>query len=192
MSSYLNIAAIRECTESEGPGRRFAIWCQGCFRNCKGCCNPEMQPFIERTIVDPDDLKEKILLSKERNCIEGVSFIGGEPALQAEGFSVLAEWCQRVGLSVLMFSGFLHSELVEMHNPFVDRLLSNLDILIDGPFIQSMLDHERDWVGSTNQQVYFFTSRYASGIEKAKGKRSVECFISDTSIKVNGWPIDIK
>ncbi len=41
--AYLNLASIRMCTESEGPGRRLAIWVQGCKKRCTGCCNPDMQ-----------------------------------------------------------------------------------------------------------------------------------------------------
>lgn len=89
--SYLNLAAIRPCTEAEGPGKRFAIWCQGCLRRCPGCCNPHMQPMERRHLVEVDKLMELILKHKAKDGIEGVSFIGGEPILQAEGFAELAQ-----------------------------------------------------------------------------------------------------
>ena len=41
----LSVAQIVPCTEAEGPGRRFALWFQGCPLRCPGCCNPEMLPF---------------------------------------------------------------------------------------------------------------------------------------------------
>src|SRR6202008_400270 len=41
----LNVAQIVPYTEAEGPGRRFALWFQGCPLRCPGCCNPEMLPF---------------------------------------------------------------------------------------------------------------------------------------------------
>ena len=188
---YLNLAAIRECTEVEGPGKRFAIWSQGCPRKCKGCCNPHMQPLVKRHIVDTVDVREMIQKSRMENGIEGVSFIGGEPMLQAEGFSDVANWCHENDLSVLVFTGFLHQELLDMHNPFVDALLKNTDLLVDGPFIESRLDYERDWIGSTNQNAIFLTDRYSPGIEKQQGKRRVECFVSDEKIMINGWPVGL-
>jgi anaerobic ribonucleoside-triphosphate reductase activating protein len=41
----LRVAQVVPCTEAEGPGRRFALWFQGCPLRCPGCCNPEMLPF---------------------------------------------------------------------------------------------------------------------------------------------------
>lgn len=185
---YLNLSEIRDCTEAEGPGKRFAIWCQGCDRHCKGCCNEDKQPFIAKHVVDTDDLKALILQSKEKNGIEGVSFIGGEPMLQPEGFADIAKWCHENDLSVLTFTGYLYQELLDMHNPHVDALLSNMDLLVDGPFVEALLDKERDWIGSTNQKLHFLTDRYAPGIETINGARRVEYIITDHSIRVNGWP----
>lgn len=188
---FLNLASIRECTEAEGPGKRFAIWCQGCFRRCQGCCNPHMQPVEKRLIVDVVDLEEAIQKSREINGIEGVTFVGGEPLLQAEGVADIAKWCHENGLSVLVFTGFLYQELVGMHNSFVDALLANTDLLVDGPFVEGRLDYERDWVGSTNQKVIFLTDRYSPGIEKSRGVRQVECLVTEHEIRINGWPVKL-
>lgn len=185
---YLNLAHYRQCTEAEGPGKRFAIWCQGCARNCKGCCNQEMQPFVANHIVDTHDLKALILEAKEKYNLEGVTLVGGEPMLQAEGFADIAQWCHENDLGVLTFTGYLYKDLVAMHNPHVDALLRNIDMLVDGPFVESLLDEERDWIGSTNQELHFFTERYAPGIEKANGGRRVECTITADTLQVNGWP----
>jgi len=185
---YLNLNEFRECTEAEGPGKRFAIWCQGCSRNCKGCCNPHMQPFVAKHVIDTNDLKALILQSKEKYGIEGVSFIGGEPMLQAEGFADIAKCCHENDLSVLTFTGFLYQELVDMHNPHVDALLAHMDLLVDGPFVESLLDEKRNWIGSTNQKLHFLTDRYAPGIETANGARRVECIVTQNTIRINGWP----
>ena len=56
--AYLNLASIRMRTESEGPGKRFAIWVQGCKKRCPGCCNPDMQEIRKNIIVDTSDLIE--------------------------------------------------------------------------------------------------------------------------------------
>ena len=48
---YINLASIRLCTESEGPGKRTAVWVQGCQRRCPGCCNPHMQEIRKNKII---------------------------------------------------------------------------------------------------------------------------------------------
>lgn len=185
---YLNVASVRLCTEAEGPGKRFAIWVQGCKHRCPGCCNPEMQEIKENIIVDTLDMIELIKNAKEQFDVEGVSFIGGEPMLQSLGLSEIAEWCQSVGLSVLVFTGYLYEDLKSMDDISIKRLLDHTDILIDGPFIQAEYDEERDWVGSKNQKVLLLSERYDHGIEFEHNQRTMEFLISDDSICINGWP----
>lgn len=186
--AYLNLASVRVCTEAEGPGKRFAIWCQGCNRRCEGCCNPEMQELSQNIIVDVEDLKALILQSKEDNEIEGVSLIGGEPLLQVQGLLELVRWCKKVGLSVLLFTGYTYEELRGMSNEYVIEFLKHIDILVDGPFIESKYDTDRGWVGSKNQRVIFLSEHYKKGIEYEKKEHSMEILISKSEILVNGWP----
>lgn len=186
--SYLNLASVRTCTESEGPGRRFALWVQGCERRCPGCCNPEMQPIRRNTIVDVQDLIKLIARAQNEESIEGISLIGGEPVLQAEGAADLAQWCHGHGLSVLLFTGYLYDDLLRMNDLHVNRLLAATDLLVDGPFIVSEYDEERDWIGSKNQKLWFLSDRYMPGIEYEHGARSMEVLISDRDILINGWP----
>ena len=189
--AYLNLAAIRPCTESEGPGKRFAIWCQGCPRRCRGCCNTHMQPIVQRNLVAVEDLFKLITNHVASDGIEGVSFIGGEPLLQAEGFAELARLCQQAGLSVLLFTGYDYNSLLNADNSDIAELLRHTDILVDGEFRENLLDSERDWVGSTNQRVIFLSGRYKNGIEYEHGRHSTEIQISSRSIRLNGWPLPV-
>lgn len=186
--AYLNLASIRLCTESEGPGRRIAIWVQGCERRCPGCCNLDMQEIRKNIIVDTKELIELIQKSMVSDEIEGLSFIGGEPMLQAEGLSEIAKWAHSVGLTVLVFTGYLYNELVEMNNKSVDELLSNIDLIVDGPYLQELYDNERDWIGSKNQKIHFLTQAYEPGIEFEKQEHQMEVLVSENDILVNGWP----
>ena len=122
------------------------------------------------------------------NEIEGLSFIGGEPILQAEGLSEIAMWAHSVGLTVLLFSGYLYSELQALNNKSINKLLANTDLLVDGLFIQEEYDTERDWIGSKNQKIHFLSDAYKSGIEYEKQERQMEVLISEEDILVNGWP----
>lgn len=186
--AYLNLASVRLYTESEGPGKRMAIWCQGCHKRCRNCCNVEMQELRKNMIVDTKDIIELIKKSVSDNSIEGVSFIGGEPMLQAEGFAQVAKWCQENGLSVLVFTGYLYSEIKEMNNQHINKLLENTDLLVDGPYVDEMYDDERDWVGSKNQKVIFLSDRYPKDVEFISNKHSMEILVSEKNILVNGWP----
>lgn len=186
--AYLNLASIRLCTESEGPGKRFAIWVQGCERRCPGCCNMDMQEIKKNIIVDTKDLIELINRSMSCDEIEGLSFIGGEPMLQAEGLSEIAMWAHSVGLTVLVFTGYLLSELKAMKNDSIEKLLSEIDILVDGPYLQEEYDDERDWVGSKNQIVHFLSPAYKAGIEHEKQSHKMELLISEKNLLINGWP----
>ena len=185
---YLNLASIRLCTESEGPGKRLAIWVQGCERRCPGCCNPEMQEITRSIIVGTDDLISLICQQPMIEQIEGLSFIGGEPMLQAEGLSEIALWAREQGLTVLVFTGYLLDELKALGNSSIEKLMKNTHILVDGPYIQEHKDTERDWVGSSNQRVLFLSDAYASGIEFKNKEHQLEVMVSENDILVNGWP----
>ena len=185
---YLNLAAIRFNTTSEGPGHRIALWVQGCDRKCKGCCNPEMQEFKAAHIVVVDDFINLLEQKYDKKVIEGISLIGGEPFYQAKGLWKIAKWAKDHNLSVLTFTGFLYQELLAMRNPDVHKLLSYTDLLVDGPFIGEEYDLERAWIGSKNQKVYRLSDFYPAGIEYESKEKSMEIRVSAKDILVNGWP----
>ena len=185
---WLNVAALRLCTESEGPGRRAALWVQGCARRCKGCCNPEMQPFERKTITATADLIKVFEREINKSPVEGISLIGGEPILQAEGLCDIAEWFRAEGMSVLMFTGYMYEELLSMSDPHVARLLKSIDLLIDGEYMEDRPDEERSWIGSSNQRVHRLTDFYPAGIEYRSKDRTMEILISSGNILVNGYP----
>lgn len=188
MDALLNLAAVRLCTESEGPGKRFALWVQGCLQRCPGCCNQQMQKIEKAHIVAEKDVVRLIKKAKADFDIEGVSFIGGEPLLQAKGLCEIAHWCRQNNLSVLVFTGFSYETLKDSSDENVRRLLDNTDILVDGLYDETRPDNERDWVGSENQKVIFLSERYKAGIEYEKKARSIEIFVSEKEILSNGWP----
>ena len=192
----LNIARYIQCTESEGPGERFALWVQGCLKRCPGCCNPDMLEIQPRSILSCDSLMEKILSAKCLYGIEGITFVGGEPFLQAKGLSYIAEKCQWEGLSVLVFTGYTLEELRRLRLPFWNELLKSTDILVDGPFIDCLNDATRTWVGSNNQRVYYLSKFYQPGLEFSnKYVNSLEIRIAKgrgSTLQINGSPCVIE
>ncbi len=188
---YLNIATIRECTVSEGPGKRFVIWTQGCLKRCKGCCNPEMQELVKNTIVSTDGLIKKIKEAKDNMDIEGVTLLGGEPVLQAKGLIDISKWCKSNGLSVMLFTGYRYAELLDSDNFDIIELLKYIDILVDGEYVEELYDNTRSWIGSSNQNMYFLTDVYKK-YRDFFNNRKIEILIDEEILSINGWPFSIE
>src|SRR5947199_1809503 len=102
----LRIAQTVACTEAEGPGRRFALWFQGCPLRCPGCCNPEMLPFAGGTSRSVDDVLAEVERARNEGGVEGITLLGGEPLAHAAGAAILARGVRALGLSVMVFSGY--------------------------------------------------------------------------------------
>lgn len=111
---------------------------------------------IGRT-VDVNELASRIL---ETGGIEGVTFLGGEPFEQAQGLAELGAQVRAADLSVLTFTGYEYDLLVNSSRDDWEQLLAATDLLIDGPYDRTQLDHERPWVGSKNQSFRFLSPKY--------------------------------
>ncbi len=192
--SWLNLASWIPCTEVEGPGKRAALWVQGCDKRCVGCCNPDYLKIVEREILRAEVMVERLLEAQAEWGLEGVTFLGGEPFLQAQGLAVVAEGVSHAGLSVMTFTGYTMNELDELSLPGARELLAWTDVLVDGPYESANPDRSRNWVGSTNQRFHYLTNRYDASIEGADvPNREVEWRIHDDGrFVVNGWPCAIK
>lgn len=152
----LNVAECLEKSIVNGPGSRYVIWLQGCPFRCKGCFNEAFQPFISKKLIHVSEMLEIILSVKD---IEGVTYTGGEPFCQARELYYLSLALKEHDLGIVCYSGFTLKQLRNHKDPFVKRLLEQIDLLIDGRYEEdkkaSLL-----WRGSKNQKVHFLTKRY--------------------------------
>jgi anaerobic ribonucleoside-triphosphate reductase activating protein len=183
----LQIAQIVPCTEAEGPGKRFAVWFQGCPLRCPGCCNPEFIPFAGGQAMP----LAEVLAAVDRAMvegIEGITLLGGEPLAHATGAAVLATAVRQRGLTVMVFSGYTLEQAREMGNPDVDDLLAETDILVDGLYVRELPDSSRRWIGSTNQRIHFLTNRYHADDACWKQKNTLEIRVRGAEVSVNGFP----
>jgi len=144
-------------TAVEGPGQRACLWLQGCSIRCSGCMVPHTWDRNKGKQIDTVELIDKILSSDD---IEGLTVLGGEPMEQAEALLPLLQAVKARGLSLMLFSGFTKEFLLTQGNTFQQAILPLCDIFIDGPYIKELTDFSRPWVGSSNQQIYFHSSRY--------------------------------
>ena len=146
----------------DGPGIRYAIFVQGCFHNCKGCHNPESHDPNDGHDEDVETILENI---KKNPLLDGVTFSGGEPFCQAEAFENMGRKVKDRGLSLTVFSGFTYEELMKMAEKdiHVKGLLELTDLLIDGPFEESLRDLTLQFRGSSNQRLIDMNRTRESG-----------------------------
>jgi anaerobic ribonucleoside-triphosphate reductase activating protein len=182
------IAQIVPCTEAEGPGRRFALWFQGCPLRCPGCCNPEMLPFAGGRSVGVLQLVGQMLAAQSQFQIEGITLLGGEPFAHAEPAAQLACHAQDHGLSVMVFSGFVREELEARREPAIAKLLAATDLLVDGPYLRDQPDTTRRWIGSTNQRIHFLSERYQPNDPVWQQPNTLEIRWVGGELTVNGFP----
>ncbi len=151
----MNIAHIEQQSFIYGPGCRFVIWVQGCSIRCKGCWNQQMWSFDHRDTYSVEQLTDMILSEKEY--IEGITILGGEPFDQFSETLLLCQKCQKLGFSTMVFTGY---ELSEIENSEKSAIKSFADILITGRYIESLRTTNLQWIGSTNQQILFLSDKY--------------------------------
>lgn len=153
----LRIHRFLPATSVEGPGLRACVWVQGCSIRCPGCFNPGTWSEKTGHLVTPEELSSKIIATPG---LEGVTFLGGEPFDQAEPLAQLGRLVRAVGLSVMTFTGYEYQALRDGDSPGWRELLGITDLLVDGPYLRSLPDRQRPWVGSANQRFHFLSPRY--------------------------------
>lgn len=148
----LRIAGIVSESIVDGPGFRYSIFVQGCPHNCPGCHNPATHDFNAGKIVDTDSLLAECL---DDPLNKGVTFSGGEPFCQAEPLYYLGQQFKERGLSLWSYSGWTFEELLlkAEREEYVKKLLSILDVLVDGRFLEERKSLALKFRGSDNQRL---------------------------------------
>jgi anaerobic ribonucleoside-triphosphate reductase activating protein len=183
----LQVARIVPVTEAEGPGRRFALWLQGCPLRCPGCCNPEMLPFEGGQRRAVAEICSDIDAARAQG-IEGITLLGGEPLAHAAAGAALARAAHERGLTVMVFSGYTLEEARGLPDPAVAELLAETDILVDGPYLREQPEPRRRWIGSANQRVHFLTNRCRADDPRWLQTNTLEVRLRDGELTVNGFP----
>ncbi len=185
---FLSVAQTVACTEAEGPGRRFALWFQGCPLRCPGCCNPEMLPFTGGTRIPLETVVAEVEESARTQGIEGITLLGGEPLAHAAGGAALARAVRDRGRTVVVFSGYTLEEARRLQDPAVAELLALTDILVDGPYLRDQPEARRRWIGSANQQIHFLTDHYRADDPRWLLPNTLEVRLRGREVSVNGFP----
>ncbi len=144
IAGYVNDSLV------DGPGIRFTIFTQGCPYRCLGCHNPDTW--------DPkggEEVEISALIKKWRKnpLLDGITLSGGEPLSQKEALLPLIDAAKEDGLNITMYTGSTYEELLKRNDAVVNKILSKIDYLIDGPFILHELNLNLLYRGSNNQRI---------------------------------------
>jgi len=184
-ANHLNIMGYVDESEVNGPGCRAVVWVQGCTRACSGCFNPASWSFEINQLISINTLAEQIA-SNPRN--QGVTFSGGEPFWQAPGLANLARQLKAKGFNIMSFTGFTVEQLRAKGAPEgAQELLDQLDILIDGPYVESLAIHSpTSPVSSSNQRVHILNPEFESAISWASDQMEIH-ILKDGTRLVTGY-----
>ena len=155
----MNYANIKKYDIANGVGVRVSLFVSGCTHHCKGCFNAEAwdfaygQPYTEAT-------EEEILTAPSHEDIAGLSLLGGEPfepQNQRALLPLLRKFRERYPQkSVWCYSGYtLETDILagRAHCEATDEMLSYIDILVDGEFVEEKKDLKLRFRGSSNQRI---------------------------------------
>ena len=145
----LDLSGISLDSIVDGPGIRVCVFGQGCPHRCPGCHNPETWEFGCGTPMEEERIAD--IVATNPLC-RGVTFSGGEPFAQAEGFAKLAQLLKARGYEVASYSGYTFEQLINGTDA-QKELLQSIDVLIDGPFIMAQRSLEVPFRGSRNQRI---------------------------------------
>ena len=167
----MNYAGIKYCDIANGSGCRTVLFVSGCRNACKGCFQPQTWDFCYGKPFD-EAVQQKVIDSLEPEYITGITLLGGEP-FEPENQRALVPFLHRVrerypDKDIWAFSGFeLDKELtVDGAHPrceVTDEMLSLVDILVDGRYVDAQRNLSLRFRGSENQRIIDMNRTRAAG-----------------------------
>ncbi len=149
---------ILEDTTVDGPGFRTSVYCAGCPNRCPGCHNPHSWDTANGRPVATEDILKVILADP----FADVTFSGGDPMFQPEGFAELAKAIkEQSNKNIWCYTGFLFENILK--EPSQRHLLELVDVLVDGPFVEALKEEGLRFRGSSNQRVIDVQASLAKG-----------------------------
>ena len=147
----IRIAGIQDDSVVDGEGIRLTVFGQGCPHHCKGCHNPQTWSEDGGYMTTTDKIMD---IYKANILLDGITFSVGEPFAQAEAFTKLARAVHEAGGTVWCYTGYTLERLKNSRNFYWIQFLNHIDVLVDGPFVESLKDLTLQFRGSSNQNIY--------------------------------------
>jgi len=166
----MNYGSIKSADIANGTGVRVTLFVSGCTHHCKNCFNPETWDFNYGSKFTKD-VEDKIINDMNHDYIEGLTLLGGEP-MHPNNQSALNPFLVRVKESypnktIWCYTGYVYDkDLVPNGRAYTndtDELLKNIDVLVDGPFVESMKNLMLKFRGSSNQRIIDMKRTLESG-----------------------------
>ena len=151
---------IKKCDIADGPGVRVSLFVSGCRHHCKGCFNAETWDFAYGSPYTKET-EEEILRLLEPDYIRGFTLLGGEP-FEPENQRELAGLLVRIrktypGKDIWCYTGYLYDRDLQpggcVFTDVTETMLSCIDVLVDGEFIEEQKDVTLRFRGSRNQRI---------------------------------------
>lgn len=129
-----------------GEGIREVIFVPGCAHYCKGCFNSESWDFNQgEEFTNFSDLKERL----DKKYCSGITITGGDPLYSYEE---VLEFCKQFkNYNIWLYTGFIYEEVLEKFKP----ILEYINVIVTGPFIESLKCPKTPWIGSSNQKIIY-------------------------------------
>ncbi len=156
----MNVGQIFKADIANGPGVRESVFVSGCRNRCPGCFNEETWDFAYGTPYT-QEMEDEIIKELAEPYYDGLSLLGGEP-FEPENQEKVLQLVKRVrkelpGRTIWAYTGCVYErdflESGRCVTPYLNELLDNIDVLVDGPFIQSEKNITLTFRGSENQRI---------------------------------------
>lgn len=179
----MKIARTLYPVQALGPGKRIAIWVQGCTRRCPGCANPELWDLDGVDDMPLDYVVAMVRSALRSYQLNGLTLTGGEPFLQAIEIVQLIDAVSDLCDDILVFSGYTYNELLNSNDPAVSAMLNAISVIVDGPYQREMNLSEK-LRGSSNQNIIILSSKSKEKYEKylSSGEKIFENFVASNGV----------
>lgn len=164
----MNYATIKNCDIANGVGVRVSLFVSGCTHRCKNCFNQEAWDFEYGQKFD-EDTQNKLLEMLSPSYIKGLSLLGGEP-FEPSNVKGLLDFVKKVSKlenkDIWAYTGYTLEQLLAREGEDgknTRELLSYIDILVDGPFIEEKKSLRLRFRGSANQRLIDLRKTLESG-----------------------------
>lgn len=153
----MRFAKIKFNDIANGPGIALSFFTQGCHKHCFNCFNPETWDFNGGQEFTQETLDSIINGLTENGIKRHLSILGGEPLCPENLFltnliiSTVKEKLPQT--KVYLWTGYTYEELQQIHNTTLDNILKQVDVLVDGPYIDEQRDITLNMRGSRNQRI---------------------------------------
>ena len=152
----MNYANIKYNDIANGYGVRTSLFVSGCRNNCPNCFNKEAQNFKYGNHFT-DEVADNIIKSVKENHYKGITILGGEP-MEPENASELIKFVRKFRevygdtKDIWLFTGYIYEDILEYKDSRTE-LAKVVDIIVDGPFIESKKSITLQFRGSSNQRI---------------------------------------